>query len=123
MLPTWVTVTRIRDKFEADGTVQDVLKGRCRKVRSSTDNESANAVMQVPASISRFNPSRLLPLGNFKEHMYSTKPQTLEELRDQIEHAINDILLATIQMVCCSVQRRCWEYTVADGGHFERVPA
>ena len=27
--PTRVTRTRIRDKFEVDGKVQDVLKGRC----------------------------------------------------------------------------------------------
>ena len=27
--PTRVTITRIRDRFEVDGTVQDVLKGRC----------------------------------------------------------------------------------------------
>ena len=45
--PTRVTITRIRDKFEIDGTVQDVLKGRCRRKRSSTDNESADAVIQV----------------------------------------------------------------------------
>ena len=42
-----VTITRIRDKFEVDGTVQGVLKGRCGRKRSSTDNESADAVMQV----------------------------------------------------------------------------
>ena len=53
--------------------------------------------------------------------MYATKPQTLEELRDQIEHVNNDIPLTTIQMVCRSVRRRCWECTVAEGGHFERV--
>ena len=45
--PTKVTITRIRDKFEVDAIVQDVLKGRCRTKRSSTDNESADAVMQV----------------------------------------------------------------------------
>ena len=49
----------------------------------------------VPVSISRFNPCRLLPLGNFKEYVYATKPQTLEGLRDQIEHVINDVPLAT----------------------------
>ena len=46
-LPTRVTITRIRDKFEVDGTVQDVLKGRCGRKISSTDNESADAIMQV----------------------------------------------------------------------------
>ena len=70
-------------------------------------------------------PSRLLLLGNFKEHgvAYATKPQTLEELRDQIDHAITDIQLATIQTVCSSVRRRCWECTVAEGGHFEHLRA
>ena len=37
--PPWITITRIRDKFGVDGTVQDVLKGRCGRNRSSTDNE------------------------------------------------------------------------------------
>ena len=64
-----------------------------------------------PASITRFNFSIL----------YATKAQTLEELRDQIEHAINDIPSATIQTVCRSVRRRCWERTVAEGGHFEHL--
>ncbi|KAJ4432738.1 hypothetical protein ANN_21376 [Periplaneta americana] len=45
--PTRLTITRIRDKFEVDGTVQDMLKGRCGRKRSSTDNESVDAVMQT----------------------------------------------------------------------------
>ena len=45
--PTRVTITRIRDKFEVGGTVQDVLKGRCERKRSATDYESADAVMQI----------------------------------------------------------------------------
>ena len=44
---TRVTITRIREKYEVDGTVQQVLKGRCGRKRSSTDNESVDAVMQV----------------------------------------------------------------------------
>ena len=44
---TRVTITRIRNKFEVDGTAQDVLKGRCERNKSSTDNGSADAVMQV----------------------------------------------------------------------------
>ena len=47
--PTKVTITRIRDKFEVDQTMQVVLKGRCGRKRSSTDNENADAVMQVIA--------------------------------------------------------------------------
>ena len=35
---TGVTITRIRDKFEVDGTVQDVLKGRSGRKRSSISN-------------------------------------------------------------------------------------
>ena len=60
---------------------------------------------------------------NFKEHVVATRPQTLDELRDQNEHAINDIPLVTIQTICRSVRRLCWEYTVAKGGHFEYVRA
>ena len=45
--PTRATITRIRDKFEVDGKVQVVLKGRCGRKRSSADNDSADAVMQV----------------------------------------------------------------------------
>ena len=59
--------------------------------------------------------------GTLKNTVYATKPQTLEELRDQIEHAINDIPLATTQTVCHSVLRHCWECTVAEDGHFEHV--
>ena len=45
--PTRVTITTIRDKFEVDGMVQDVLKGWCGRRRSSTDNDSTDAVMHV----------------------------------------------------------------------------
>ena len=54
--------------------------------------------------------------------VYTTKLQTLEELRDQIEHAINDIPL-TIQTVSHSVQRHYWVCTVAEGRQFEHVRA
>ena len=50
--PTRVTVTRIRDKFEVDGTVQDA-EGRCGRKRSSTDNKSTDSVMQVFALSSK----------------------------------------------------------------------
>ena len=43
--PTRVTISIIRDKLEVDGTVQDVLKGRCGRKRSSTYNESTDTVM------------------------------------------------------------------------------
>ena len=42
--------------------------------------------------------------GTLKNTVYFTKPQTLEELRDQIEYAINDMSLAIIQTVCRSVR-------------------
>ena len=45
--PTRVTISRIRDKYEVDGMVQDVLKGWCGRKRSSTDKNSADAVMQI----------------------------------------------------------------------------
>ena len=46
-LLTRVTIPKIRYKFEVDETVKDVLKGRCGRKRSSADNESADAVLQV----------------------------------------------------------------------------
>jgi hypothetical protein len=45
--PTRVTITRIQEKFEIDGTVQDVLKGSCRRKRSPNDNENADVFMPV----------------------------------------------------------------------------
>ena len=44
---TVVTITRIRNKFEVDWTVQDVLKSRCGRKKCSIDNESPDTVMQV----------------------------------------------------------------------------
>ena len=61
--------------------------------------------------------------GTLKNTVDTTKPQTLVELKDRIEHAINDIPLSTIQTVCRSVLRRCWECTVAKGGHFQYIRA
>ena len=55
--------------------------------------------------------------------VYATKPQKLDELRDQVEHAINDIPLATIQTACRFVRCRFWECSVAEGGHFKNVQA
>jgi hypothetical protein len=40
--------------------------------------------------------------------MYAEKPQALEELKDRIKHAINNIPLASIQMVCRSVRHHSW---------------
>ena len=50
--PTRVTITRIRDKFEVDGTVEVVLKGRCGRKRSSTGNEIADANVGINGSMS-----------------------------------------------------------------------
>ena len=106
--PPRVTITRIRDKFEVDGTVQDVLKGRCGRKRSTTDKESADAVMQVFAR----SPKKSLrqcsrEIGIEKSSVH------------QIQRAINYIPLSTMHTVCRSVRCRCWECTVAEGGHFE----
>jgi hypothetical protein len=42
---TRVTVTNIRDEFEADGTVQNVNKGQSGKPRRSTHDESVATVL------------------------------------------------------------------------------
>ena len=110
--PPRVTITRIRDKFEVDEPVQDVLKGRCERKRSSTDNESVDTVMQV------FARSPKKSLCNVFMRLVSINPELIKfcELR-------NDIPLVTIQTVCRSVRRRCCKCTVAKDGHFEHVLA
>ena len=113
---TRVTITRIRDKFVVDGTVQDVLKGQWGRKRSSTATE-------FPPRSPDLTPLYLYIWGTLKNTVYATKPRTLEGLRDQIEHAINDIPLLTIQTVCRSVRRRCWERTEAQRGFFKHVHA
>ena len=45
--PKSVTITRIRDKFGVDETVHDVLKGRCGRKRSSTDNEGSRLDLSI----------------------------------------------------------------------------
>ncbi|KAJ4432774.1 hypothetical protein ANN_21413 [Periplaneta americana] len=53
--------------------------------------------------------------GALKEAVYATKLQRLETR----ESRSNVIPLATIQLVCRSDLRRCWDYIVAEGCHFE----
>ena len=79
--------------------------------------------MEFPPRSPDLTPLDFYLWETLKNTVWATKLQTLEELREQIEHAINDIPLATIQMVCRSVRRHCWECTVAEGGHFEHVRA
>ena len=79
--------------------------------------------MEFPSQSPDLTPLYFYLWGTLKNTVYVSKPQTLEELRNQIEPAINDIPLATIQMVCRSVRRHCWECTVAEGGYFEHVQA
>jgi hypothetical protein len=44
---TRLRVTKIRDKFEVDGKVQNVNKGRSGKPHNSTHNESVMTVLQA----------------------------------------------------------------------------
>ena len=78
-----------------------------RCVESSVRKEEKRKCYGVPDLISPISPIDVYLWGTLKNTVYATKPQTLEELRDRIEHAINDIPLATIQTVCRSVRRRC----------------
>ena len=49
--------------------------------------------------------------------VYATKPQTLEEMRDEIEHAINDIPLAINLTVCRNIRGLCFECSVTENGN------
>ncbi|XP_008116993.1 uncharacterized protein LOC100557975 [Anolis carolinensis] len=44
--PTRVTIARIRDKFETDGTLQNIQKQRSGRRRTSTDDEKSEEVLQ-----------------------------------------------------------------------------
>ena len=83
--------------------------------------QKGSATEFLPRS-SDLTPLDLYTFGELEKIRYATKPQTLEELKDQIEHVINDFPLVTIQ-ICHPVRRRRWECTVAEGGHFEHVRA
>jgi hypothetical protein len=44
---TRVTVTKVSDKFEVNGTVQNVNKGRCGRPRSSAHDDSVATVLEA----------------------------------------------------------------------------
>ena len=50
-----------------------------------------------------FNPLDFYLWGTLKNSIYATKLHTQKELKDMIEHAINDITLAIIQTICRSI--------------------
>ena len=107
--PTRLTIIRTRNKFEVDGTVQDVLKGRCGRKRSSSDNESADAVMQVFAQSTKKSLrqcSREIGIEKYSIHRI-LRAQKWKPYIPKFVHA----------------RRHCWECTVAEGGHFERIRA
>ena len=60
--------------------------------------------MEFPPRSTDLTPLDFYVWGTLKNTVYATKPQTLEELRDQIEPAISDIPFARIQTVCSSVR-------------------
>ena len=70
--PTRVTITRIRDKFEVDRTVQDVLKGRCGRKRSSTETK---VLMQSCRFLHDFQRSHW---GNVLVRLVSRNPVFIE---------------------------------------------
>ena len=49
------------------------------------------------------------------------KPETLQELRGEIQNAYRNILIETIQHVCNSVVRRYQKCIDARGGHFKHL--
>ena len=99
-----VTITRIRDKFEVYGMVQDVLKGRCWRKKSSTD-----AVMQVFAR----SPKKLLRQYSREIDIEKSSVHRILRAQKWKPHIPRHV----------HVRRRCWECTVAAGGHFEHIRA
>ena len=126
-----ITIPRLNNSFENENEVCFQQDGAPRHFHANVRNFLGRTFIQRwigrRGSAPEFPPRSpdVTPLdfylsGTLKNTVYATKPETLEEMRDQIEHAINDIPLATIQTACRSVRRRCWEFT---GGYFEHVRA
>ena len=105
--PTKVTVTRNRNEFEVDGRVQYLLKGRCGRKRSSTDNGSADTVMQVFA---RF-PKKSLRLCSCGIGIEKSTVHWILRARNWKRY------IPRFVHVWC----HCWECTAAEGAHFEYV--
>lgn len=90
--PTRRTIARIRDKFEADGTVNDVHKGRSGRRRTATTPESCAAVLQHfvrspqksvtqgsrDSAVSRSSVRRILKRANWKVYI----PRLLHQMNE-----------------------------------------
>ena len=64
----------------------------------------ARGAHRIPTKITRFNPSRFYLWGVLKDIVYAVKPETLQELRGEIQNVCKNIPVETIQY--CS-QPRC----------------
>ena len=118
-----IIIPRLNDHFENENEVNFHQDGApphfCVNVRNFLDRTFKQRWVGRRGSATEYPPRSpdLTSLdfylwGTLKNTVYATEPQTLEELRGQIEHAINDIPLAIIQTVYRSVRRRFWESTV-----------
>ena len=70
-----VTLTRIRDNFEVDGTVKEMSKVRCGRKRRGSATE-------FPPLFSDLNPLDFYFWETLENSVYATEPQTLEGLRE-----------------------------------------
>ena len=59
--------------------------------------------------------------GVLKNIVYAMKPETLQELKGEIQNACRNIPVETTQNVCNSVVRRYPKCIDARGGHFEHL--
>ena len=127
-----IIIPRFNDLFENENDVYFQQDGatphfhvNVRNFLYSTFNQRwkgrRGSATDLPPRSPNLTPLDFYHWGTLKNTVYATKTQTLEELKDQIEHAINYIPLGTIHTICFSVRRHCWECTVAEGRYFEHV--
>ena len=64
--PPRVTIIRIRDKFEIDGTVQEVLKGQCGRNRKKKSLRQCSREIGRP--IKKFSVHRILNMPSMIFH-------------------------------------------------------
>lgn len=75
----------------------------------------------MAATKSRFERLRLLPVGYLKSKVYANAPNSLQDLRRNIEREIRGISRETRQKVMSNFVWRLQECVRMKGGHLEHV--
>ena len=76
---------------------------------------------RMACKISRPESPRLLSLGVLKNQVFSDKPKTLSDLKENIINALKDITPEMRKKVTESIIKRCHHCIANNGLHFEHL--